>query len=58
MPTLNWIGKDKVVTHHQEIPYKVLEHQYGFRSNDKDNKSADSATICRVSRHTLYNSMQ
>lgn len=39
MPTLNWIGKDKVVTHHQEVPYKVLEHQYGFRSNDKDNKS-------------------
>lgn len=39
MPTLNWIGKDKVVTHHQEVSYKVLEHQYGFRSNDKDNKS-------------------
>ncbi|CUQ51787.1 Uncharacterised protein [Parabacteroides distasonis] len=21
MPTLNWIGKDKVVTHHQEVPF-------------------------------------
>lgn len=30
MPTLNWIGKDKVVSHHQDVPYKVLEHQYGF----------------------------
>lgn len=30
MPTLNWIGKDKVVNHHQEAPYKVLEHKYGF----------------------------
>lgn len=30
MPTLNWIGKDKVVTHHQDVPYRVLEHKYGF----------------------------
>jgi len=30
MPTLNWIGKDKVVNHHQDVPYKVLEHKYGF----------------------------
>jgi|AntAceMinimDraft_14_1070370.scaffolds.fasta_scaffold28826_1 adenine-specific DNA-methyltransferase len=30
MPTLNWIGKDKVVNHHQDIPFKVLEHKYGF----------------------------
>lgn len=32
MPTLNWIGKDKVVSHHQDVPYKVLEHKYGFTS--------------------------
>jgi len=30
MPTLNWIGKDKVISHHQNVPYRVLEHQYGF----------------------------
>ena len=30
MPTLHWIGKDKVVGHHREVPYKVLNHQYGF----------------------------
>ena len=24
MPTLNWIGKDKVINHHQEVPYKIL----------------------------------
>src|SRR5690554_6970725 len=33
MPTLNWIGKDKVVSHHQDVPYKVLEHKYGFTSD-------------------------
>src|SRR5690554_1071744 len=30
MPTLNWIGKDKVVNHHRDVPFKVLEHNYGF----------------------------
>lgn len=30
MPTLHWIGKDKVINHHLDVPYKVLEHQYRF----------------------------
>lgn len=30
MPTLNWIGKDKVVGHHNDVPYHVLKHQYGY----------------------------
>ena len=25
MPTLNWIGKQAVVKHHQEVPYRLLE---------------------------------
>lgn len=32
MPTLNWIGKEKVVSHHQDVPYRVLEHKYGFKA--------------------------
>jgi len=32
MPTLNWIGKDKVVSHHQDVPYRVLKHKYGFKA--------------------------
>ncbi len=34
MPTLNWIGKDKVVSHHQDVPYRVLEHKYGFTADN------------------------
>lgn len=34
MPTLNWIGKEKVINHHRDVPFKILEHKYGF--NDKD----------------------
>ena len=41
MPTLNWIGKDKVVNHHTEVPFRVLEHKYGFRG---DNPSDTSET--------------
>ena len=39
MPTLNWIGKEKITTHHHEVPYRVLEHRYGFRSSDAEDTS-------------------
>jgi adenine-specific DNA-methyltransferase len=38
MPTLNWIGKDKVVSHHQDVPYRVFEHKYGFTSENGEQK--------------------
>lgn len=41
MPTLNWIGKDKVINHHAEVPFRVLEHKYGYRG---DNLSDTSET--------------
>ena len=33
MPTLEWIGKDKVVNHHLDVPYRVLERQYSYDAN-------------------------
>lgn len=30
MPTLHWIGKDKLINHHLAVPFRVLEHGYGF----------------------------
>lgn len=30
MPTLEWIGKEKVINHHQEVPFRVLERQYSY----------------------------
>ena len=35
MPTLEWIGKEKVINHHQDVPYKVLKHKYGFEKGEK-----------------------
>ena len=39
MPTINWIGKDKVVNHHLEVPFYTLEHKYGFRAEDETDTS-------------------
>ena len=36
MPTLNWIGKDKVVNHHLDVPFRTLEKQYTFVPNGGD----------------------
>ena len=37
MPTLEWIGKDKVVNHHLEVPYRVLEEQYTYNAEASEN---------------------
>lgn len=34
MPTLHWIGKDKVINHHLDVPYKVLDAQYTYNTKD------------------------
>ena len=42
MPTLEWIGKDKVINHHQEVPFRVLERRYSYDEagqHDADNGS-------------------
>src|SRR5476651_2592330 len=38
MPTLHWIGKDKVINHHLAVPFKVLEHEYGFENGNLGSK--------------------
>ena len=42
MPTLNWIGKDKVINHHMDVPYKILEHTYGFDNGKQSQKETNS----------------
>jgi adenine-specific DNA-methyltransferase len=39
MPSLHWIGKEKVINHHLEVPYRVLNHVYTFNEQkDSGNK--------------------
>ena len=37
MPTLEWIGKEKVISHHQQVPYRVLEEKYTYNAERSDN---------------------
>lgn len=37
MPTLEWIGKDKVINHHQEVPFRILDKKYTFNAENSDN---------------------
>ena len=36
MPTLQWIGKEKVVNHHLDVPFRTLEKQYTYASVGQD----------------------
>ena len=46
MPTLHWIGKEKVINHHLDVPYRVLEHRYTFNHIGTSTSSvSDSATV-------------
>lgn len=41
MPTLHWIGKEKVQTHHNDVPYRVLKQQYTY--GNENNTCGDDA---------------
>ena len=45
MPTLEWIGKNKVVNHHQEVPFRVLERQYSFDEQGQHTENNDSENM-------------
>ena len=42
MPTLHWIGKEKVINHHMDVPFKVLEHSYGFDNGQQSETETKS----------------
>jgi adenine-specific DNA-methyltransferase len=44
LPTLNWIGKDAVVRHHQDVPFRLLEAVPEL-SCGENGKSGDSGNL-------------
>ena len=50
MPTLNWIGKEQIINHHNNVPFRVLDRKYTFGNDDFStcmdalNASANGAT--------------
>jgi adenine-specific DNA-methyltransferase len=45
MPTLHWIGKEKIINHHLDVPYRVLEHKYGFTEKGKQIKPTGNGNM-------------
>ena len=37
MPSLNWIGKEQVINHHNEVPYHVLNKKYRYGDENAEN---------------------
>ena len=44
MPTLEWIGKSKVINHHQDVPFRVLERKYSFDETDRQMRTTAART--------------
>lgn len=42
MPTLQWLGKDKVISHHLDVPVRELKHKYGFAGKKETKNSTES----------------
>jgi adenine-specific DNA-methyltransferase len=36
MPTLHWIGKEKVVNHHRDVPFRVLDKVYDYNVEENE----------------------
>ncbi|MEQ9864306.1 site-specific DNA-methyltransferase [Pectobacterium aroidearum] len=36
MPTLNWIGKEAVIKHHKDVPFRLLEHDVDLSHGQDD----------------------
>ena len=48
MPTLEWIGKDKVINHHLDVPFRVLDHQYTYvGGGNTSSETSDGNKIIR-----------
>lgn len=48
MPTIEWIGKEKVINHHLDVPFKVLDYKYSFNEDGiSDNNSISENKIIR-----------
>ena len=45
MPTLEWIGKSKVINHHKDVPFRVLERKYSFDENGQHNEDNGSENM-------------
>lgn len=45
MPTLSWLGKKRIVNHHLDVPFHVLDKKYKFESTVKNKNNSSGNRI-------------
>lgn len=45
MATLNWIGKEKVINHHLDVPFRTLKFKYAYKDGRKQAKTRSENKI-------------
>lgn len=45
MPELTWIGKEKVLTHHLDVPFRVLEHRGSYNGQGRHSEGDESQNM-------------
>ncbi len=50
MPTLHWIGKDKVINHHLDIPFRLYTCINGTQTAPSQLKRAKLASIKQINK--------
>lgn len=45
MPELSWVGKSRVLTHHLDVPYRVLKHEYSFDGSSPTSRGFESDNL-------------
>jgi adenine-specific DNA-methyltransferase len=53
MPTLHWIGKERVINHHLDVPFRVLEYKYIFDNGTQTEAPilVDKARVLFLGKH-------
>ncbi|MDD2730440.1 hypothetical protein [Malikia sp.] len=45
MPTLNWIGKDAVIKHHKDVPFRLLEPVPELSCGENHRRDSDALEV-------------
>ena len=53
MPTLSWLGKEKVINHHLDVPFFVLDKKYSF--DTQRNATQRNATLYQENQSNTIN---
>lgn len=54
MPKLTWVGRDKVVNHHHEVPFRILKKMYSFASQPASQPAKCTSTNNPINNRIIH----